>query len=153
MFNTKVGSRQFPVDSVLRMTNYLLYFAYCPLFTYLNGKKVIDYSVVIWMSFLLVSCGKPDNARLVQEGKALLETQDCKTCHHPTNKSIGPAHTTVAEKYEYTDDNVTLLAGRIIKGGSGTWGDVPMNPHPDLSQEDAEKIARYVLSLDGEQPK
>lgn len=100
----------------------------------------------------IASC-KPDNAKLVQEGKALLETQDCKTCHHPVNKGIGPAHTTVAEKYEYTDDNVTLLAQRIIQGGAGTWGDTPMNPHPDLAQEDAEKIARYVLSLDGEQPK
>lgn len=103
-------------------------------------------------SVCLVSC-KPDNAKLVQEGKILLEINDCKTCHHPVNKGIGPPHTTVAEKYEYTDDNVTLLAKRIIQGGSGTWGDVPMNPHPDLSQEDAEKIARYVLSLDGEQPK
>jgi cytochrome c len=152
MFNTKVGSRQFLVNRVLRMTNRLLHSACFLLLAYWNGKKVTGYAIVIWMSFLLASCGKPDNARLVQEGKALLETQDCKTCHHPTNKSIGPAHTTVAEKYEYTDDNVTLLAGRIIKGGSGTWGDVPMNPHPDLSQEDAEKIARYVLSLDGEQP-
>jgi cytochrome c len=101
----------------------------------------------------IVACSKPDNAKLVQEGKTLMETQDCKTCHHPTNKSIGPAHTKVAEKYEYTDDNVTLLAQRIISGSRGNWGDTPMNPHPDLLQEDAEKIARYVLSLDGEQPK
>lgn len=105
--------------------------------------------------FLLVlaSCGKPDNGKLVAEGKALMETQDCKTCHHATNKSVGPAHKVVAEKYEYTDANVTMLAKRIIEGGSGVWGDVPMNPHPDLSKEDAGKIARYVLSLDGEQPK
>ena len=109
--------------------------------------------IISAISVCLASCGKPDNAKLVAEGKALMDTQDCKTCHHPVNKSIGPAHTTVAEKYEYTDANVALLAQRIITGGSGTWGDVPMNPHPDLSQEDAEKIARYVLSLDGEQPK
>jgi cytochrome c len=108
--------------------------------------------IISVFSVCLLSC-KPDNAKLVQEGKILLEKNDCKTCHHPINKGIGPAHTTVAEKYEYTDDNVTLLAKRIINGGSGTWGDVPMNPHPDLSQEDAGKIARYVLSLDGEEPK
>jgi len=102
---------------------------------------------------VLASCGKPDTAKVAEEGKILMDTQDCKTCHHPINKGIGPAHTTVAEKYEYTDANISLLAQRIIQGGSGTWGDVPMNPHPDLSQEDAEKIAHYVLSLDGEQPK
>ncbi len=110
-------------------------------------------SIIIALLICIVACSKPDNSKLVAEGKALMETQDCKTCHHPVNKNIGPAHTKVAEKYEYTDDNVTLLAQRIIKGSSGNWGDVPMNPHPDLSQQDAEKIARYVLSLDGEQPK
>ena len=100
----------------------------------------------------LASC-KPNNTKLVAEGRILMEKQDCKTCHHATNKGIGPAHTAVAEKYEYTTDNVTMLAQRIMQGSSGTWGDVPMSPHPDLSQEDAEKLARYVLSLDGEQPK
>ncbi len=109
--------------------------------------------ITIGALIILAACGKPDNTKLVAEGKVLMEPQDCKTCHHATNKSIGPAHTSVADKYEYTDDNVKLIADKIIKGGSGTWGDVPMNPHPDLSQEDAEKIARYVLSLDGEQPK
>lgn len=109
--------------------------------------------IIIAATLILTSCSKPDNAKLVAEGKALMETQDCKTCHHATNKGIGPAHTAVAEKYDYTDDNVSLLAERIIKGSSGTWGETMMNPHPDLTQQDAEKIARYVLSLDGEQPK
>lgn len=109
--------------------------------------------IVLAILLVVSSCGKPDKTTLIAEGKALMETQDCKTCHHATNKSIGPAHKAVAEKYDYTDNNVTMLAKRIIEGGSGVWGDVPMNPHPDLSQEDAEKIARYVLSLDGEQPR
>lgn len=111
--------------------------------------------LIIFIVTLLacISCGKPDNAKLVEEGRVLVEASDCKTCHHPTNKNIGPAHKTVAEKYEYTDANVTMLAEKIIKGGSGTWGELAMNPHPDLSKEDAEKMARYVLSLDGEEPK
>jgi cytochrome c len=111
-------------------------------------------TTILVLVICVIACSsKPDNAKLIAEGKALMETQDCKTCHHPTNKNIGPPHTTVAEKYEYTNENVTLLAQRIIKGSTGNWGDMPMNAHPDLSQEDAEKIARYVLSLDGEQPK
>lgn len=92
-------------------------------------------------------------SQLAAIGKILVDESDCKTCHHPTNKIIGPAHTDVAKKYEFNDENIKLLAKRIIEGGSGVWGEIPMNAHPDLSQEDAEKMAIYVLSLDGEEKK
>ncbi len=90
---------------------------------------------------------------LIAEGKVLVDGSDCKTCHHPTNKIIGPSHTDVAKKYEFTQANVSLLAGKIVGGGSGVWGDIPMSAHADLSTADAEKMAMYVLSLDGEKPK
>jgi len=92
----------------------------------------------------------PSSEELIAEGKTLVDGSDCKTCHHPTNKIIGPSHTDVAKKYDFTEENVKLLAGKIIAGGSGVWGEIMMNPHPTLSQTDAEKMARYVLSLDGE---
>ncbi|MFN8691090.1 MAG: c-type cytochrome, partial [Cyclobacteriaceae bacterium] len=69
---------------------------------------------------------------------------------HTVNKIIGPSHTDVAKKYEFTEANVKYLAEKIINGGSGVWGEVVMTTHPDLSQADAEKMARYILSLDGE---
>jgi len=87
---------------------------------------------------------------VVAQGESLVNASDCKTCHHKTNKIIGPAHTDVATKYDFTQANVTLLANKIINGGSGVWGEIPMTPHPDISLVDAEKMARYVLSLDGE---
>src|SRR5688572_24096666 len=90
---------------------------------------------------------------LIAQGQALVDASDCKTCHHATNKIVGPAHGEVAKKYEFTKANVTMLAGKIINGGSGVWGEIPMSPHPDVSQGDAEKMAMYVLSLDGEKPK
>jgi cytochrome c len=90
---------------------------------------------------------------LIKQGQALTDASDCKTCHHPTNKIVGPSHTDVAKKYEFTKANVTLLAGKIKNGGSGVWGEIPMSPHADVSQGDAEKMAMYVLSLDGEKPK
>ena len=89
----------------------------------------------------------------IDDGKVLVDNSDCSTCHHPTNKIIGPAHMDVAKKYEFTEANVKLLASKIIEGGSGVWGDIMMNPHPNVSQADAEKMARYVLSLDGETEK
>lgn len=96
---------------------------------------------------------KASSEDLIAQGKVLIDGSDCKTCHHPTNKIIGPAHTEVAKKYEFTKANVSLLADKIINGGSGVWGQIPMTAHSDLSKGDAEKMAMYVLSLDGEKPK
>lgn len=96
---------------------------------------------------------KESSKDLIAQGQVLVDASDCKTCHHPTNKIIGPSHTDVAKKYEFTKANITLLANKIINGGSGTWGEIPMSPHADISMADAEKMAMYVLSLDGEQPK
>lgn len=90
---------------------------------------------------------------LIAQGKALVDASDCKTCHHPTNKIVGPAHAEVAKKYDFTKANVNLLADKIINGGSGVWGEIPMTAHSDISKADAEKMAMYVLSLDGEKPK
>jgi len=87
---------------------------------------------------------------LVAQGAALVKKSDCNTCHHVTNTLVGPAHTEVAKKYEFTNENIELMADRIMKGSSGIWGQVMMTPHPDVSRDDALKMARYVLSLDGE---
>ena len=81
------------------------------------------------------------------KGLALIGKSDCLTCHKANEKNIGPAYKDVAEKYENTEDNVKMLAGKIIKGGSGVWGNIPMTPHPSLSQEDAEAMVKYVLLL------
>jgi cytochrome c len=92
----------------------------------------------------------PVTSDAIAQGESLVKANDCKTCHHPINKIIGPAHTDVAKKYEFTEANVKMLAQKIIKGGSGVWGQIPMTAHVDVSEADAEKMARYVLSLDGE---
>jgi cytochrome c len=82
-----------------------------------------------------------------QKGLALVGKSDCLTCHKVDEKNIGPSYRDVAAKYENTEENVKMLAGKIIKGGGGVWGAIPMTPHPALSQEDAEALAKYVLLL------
>lgn len=92
----------------------------------------------------------PTAADPIATGEALVKQNDCNTCHHKTNTLIGPAHLAVAQKYEFTQANVTMLAEKIMKGGSGVWGQIPMAAHVGLPQDEAEAMARYVLSLDGE---
>ena len=81
------------------------------------------------------------------KGLALVAGSDCLTCHKTSEKNIGPAYKDVAAKYENTEENVKMLAEKVIKGGSGVWGAVPMTPHPQISQEDAEAMVKYVLLL------
>ncbi len=81
------------------------------------------------------------------KGLALVAGSDCLTCHKTSEKNIGPAYKDVAAKYENTEENVKMLATKVIKGGSGVWGAVPMTPHPQISQEDAEAMVKYVLLL------
>jgi cytochrome c len=81
------------------------------------------------------------------DGKALIAKSDCLTCHKEDAKVIGPSYKEVAKKYENTDANVKKLAGKIIAGGSGVWGQIPMTAHPQVSQGDAEAMVKYILSL------
>ncbi len=82
-------------------------------------------------------------------GKSLVQSLDCKACHKENEKSIGPSYTEVAKKYQDTPDAVPYLVGKIIKGGSGVWGETAMPAHPDLKEGDARQIITYIQSLTG----
>ncbi|WP_114783508.1 c-type cytochrome [Botryobacter ruber] len=82
-----------------------------------------------------------------EKGIKLISSSDCLACHQEKQKVVGPAYVDVAQKYDLNDKNVDYLAEKIIKGGSGVWGQVPMSPHPDIKEADAKEMARYILSL------
>ena len=80
-----------------------------------------------------------------EEGKKLLEGADCLSCHKVDAKLVGPSYQDVAAKY--TEADIDHLAGKIIEGGKGVWGDIPMTPHAGLSQDNAKLMVKYILSL------
>ncbi len=82
-----------------------------------------------------------------QKGLELVAKSDCLTCHKVADKLIGPAYQDIAAKYEATDENIEMLAGKIIKGGQGVWGQIPMTAHPQLSEQDAQQMVKYILLL------
>ena len=67
------------------------------------------------------------------------------SCHKVDAKLVGPSYQDVAAKY--TDADIDHLAGKIIEGGKGVWGDIPMTPHAGLSQDNAKLMVKYILSL------
>jgi len=79
------------------------------------------------------------------EGLALIEGADCLTCHKVDARVVGPSYQEVAEKY--TDADLDYLAKKIIEGGSGVWGEIPMTPHAGMSEKNAKLMAEYILTL------
>lgn len=113
------------------------------------------------MGFLILSCSKKENTEAqgvpsetsaVSEtvkaanlsGDQIIETLDCSGCHAVNERMIGPSYKEIAGKY--SDKDIEMLASKIIEGGSGVWGGVPMAPHPQVSKEDAKKMVEYILS-------
>jgi len=122
-------------------------------------KKSFLFPLILGM---IAACGgneskpKPEEPKVVditknpdyQKGLELASKSDCFTCHTVDDKLTGPPYREVANKYAGLPDTiVTHLAGKIISGGSGVWGQILMTPHPALSQADAEAIVRYILLL------
>lgn len=121
---------------------------------------MIKNAVLIALSIVLVaSCGdSKDNEKpaepvakvyspAYEEGLQLVAKSDCFTCHKISEAFTGPAYEAIAAKYADNPENVSLLAGKVINGGVGVWGQVPMTAHPTLSQTDAEKMIKYILLL------
>jgi len=82
-----------------------------------------------------------------EKAVSLIATSDCLTCHKVEEKVTGPSYKDVSMKYEATDANIEMLAGKIIKGGTGVWGQVPMTPHDSISVDDAKTMVKYILAL------
>ncbi len=111
------------------------------------------------VSLLMMSCSKKENPSVESSsdatdvstpapsnltGEQIIGTLDCSGCHSPSERMIGPSYKEIAEKYSEKD--IEMLASKIIEGGSGNWGSVPMQPHSQVSKEDAKKMVEYILS-------
>lgn len=82
-----------------------------------------------------------------KRGLELLLRSDCTTCHTKSMKLIGPSYSDIAKRYGHDHSSVSRLADKIIKGGHGLWGNVPMTPHKDLTHQDAQLIVKYILTM------
>ncbi len=78
--------------------------------------------------------------------QALATSKNCMACHAVDKKLVGPSYKDVAAKYAGQKDAVEKLAVKIIKGGSGVWGPIPMPPNAQVSEEDAKKLATWVMT-------
>ena len=76
----------------------------------------------------------------------LAKSKNCLACHSVDKKVVGPAYKDVAAKYAKDKDAATRLAKKIREGGVGVWGQIPMPANPQVSEAEAQTLAKWVLS-------
>ncbi|MDQ4141027.1 MAG: c-type cytochrome [Bacteroidota bacterium] len=104
-------------------------------------------AVLLASSAAYAVTGTPVQGSANLKGKALMDKSDCNACHQLEVKVVGPAFKDIAKKYKSDKAAVDKLSEKIIKGGAGSWGDIPMAPHPQISKADANEMVKYILSL------
>jgi cytochrome c len=77
----------------------------------------------------------------------LAQKKNCMACHAVDKKLIGPGYKEVAAKYAGQKDAADKLAQKIVKGGAGVWGQVPMPANPQVTDAEAKQLAAWVMSL------
>ncbi|KAB7728078.1 PKD domain-containing protein [Rudanella paleaurantiibacter] len=118
----------------------------------LKGGKISADDVTMTINYLegfdktMLAQGHQANTGF-STGRRLIELSDCKSCHAIDKKSIGPAYTEVADKYRKDNTALNKLARKVITGGGGVWGEQAMSAHPQLKEDEAKDMVRYILSL------
>lgn len=76
----------------------------------------------------------------------LAKAKNCMACHAVANKLVGPAYKDVAAKYAGQRDAENKLVAKVMKGGSGVWGAIPMPANPQVSEAEARTLVKWVLA-------
>ena len=79
--------------------------------------------------------------------QALATKNNCMACHSVDKKLVGPAFKDVAKKYAGQKDAEAMLVTKVIKGGSGVWGAIPMPANSQLKEADAKTLVTWILAL------
>jgi cytochrome c len=108
-----------------------------------DTTKTTDTTVVT----VPVSINKAIKKKDFETGLLLISKSDCATCHKINNKIVGPTYQEIADKYTIDSKTIEFLIDKIINGGSGNWGQIPMLPHAMITKEDADKMVKYILAL------
>jgi cytochrome c len=83
----------------------------------------------------------------VLASEELAKSKGCFTCHQVDKKVVGPGFKDVAQKYAGQADAEAALAEKVIKGGSGVWGQMPMPANPKVTPDEAKTLVQWILGL------
>ena len=76
----------------------------------------------------------------------LFKKQNCFACHATNSKLVGPSLAEIAIKYKAQANSDTTLTDKVLKGGAGVWGAIPMPAQSQLSAADAQALVTWILT-------
>ncbi len=76
----------------------------------------------------------------------LAKSKNCMACHAVANKVVGPAYKDVAKKYAGDKTAEDKLVAKVLKGGSGVWGAIPMPANPQVTEAEAHTLVKWILA-------
>lgn len=79
--------------------------------------------------------------------EALAKAKNCMSCHAVDKKVVGPAYKDVAKKYAGDAKAADMLSAKVIKGGAGVWGPVPMPANAQVNEAESKKLVAWILSM------
>jgi cytochrome c len=97
-------------------------------------------------AFILAALGLAVASGPVFAQAELAKQKNCLACHATDKKLVGPSYKDIAAKYKGDKDAAAKLAKKIREGGVGVWGQVPMPANPQVNEQEAASLAKWVLS-------
>ncbi len=79
--------------------------------------------------------------------KLILQKSDCLICHEIDEPAVGPSFKQIAERYPKEKTAFSFLVNKVKQGGTGSWGNGVMNPHPLLSDQEISTVLDYIFTL------
>ena len=95
--------------------------------------------------FAVLSLSALSTSQVALASPEIAKKNNCLACHTLDKRVIGPSIRDMAKKYKGDPGAVSRLVDRVRRGSVGVWGQTPMQAYPDLSQQDAEAVVRWML--------
>ena len=102
--------------------------------------------MVIVAAMAVVIAGGANAAPDAAKAKALAQSKNCLACHAVDKKLVGPAYVEISKKYKGNKDAEAMMIKKVINGGGGVWGTIPMPPNP-VKEDEAKVLVEWILSL------
>jgi cytochrome c len=110
-------------------------------------KKITLFLMLAWTCGHAAVAAPTMSAKESAAAMELAKNNGCLSCHAMDEKIVGPAYSKVAAKYSDDKDTAASLAQSIRNGSQGKWGRIPMPAHGNMSNEDINLLARWVLTI------